>query len=359
MMASAKSAYTTRKSAGALQFLQQFGDWNSIDSPEELKQAIYKKKMTPMSLFKSTVIKASSKTNPTGDYSWAQSVIQNNASQVNATQAANEAYHSLIANNLNANKKVAKTVQAMASSANPVARFANLLITDNGFRASEKDFINKYIDANRKLGNDVSEDDGEYAFKLLNKQFLNVYNRSEDVGLEQGKGILKKYAGAGMLQGSSIEYQTLDAGKKTKTFNDIINTTNSAVNNMGVSKVVLGDASKENLAEDDDPMMRSFIAGLVNKARTSGAKSTDRPVFNAKVSSVGGNNENMSSITYKDFSPEFLKDYVGTKENPGPLYKKDLSKGVTVFYDNRKIYSPFKRGLEMTNIEKVLRVKNN
>jgi hypothetical protein len=162
-----------------------------------------------------------------------------------------------------------------------------------------------------------------------------------------------------MLQGSSIEYQTLDAGKKTKTFNDIINTTNSAVNNMGVSKVVLGDASKENLAEDDDPMMRSFIAGLVNKARTSGAKSTDRPVFNAKVNSVGGNNENMSSITYKDFSPEFLKDYVGTKENPGPLYKKDLSKGVTVFYDNRKIYSPFKRGLEMTNIEKVLRVKNN
>jgi hypothetical protein len=359
MMASAKSAYTTRKSAGALQFLQQFGDWNSIDSPEELKQAIYKKKMTPMSVFKSTVIKASSKTNPTGDYSWAQSVIQNNASQVNATQAANEAYHSLIANNLNANKKVVKTVQAMASSANPVAKFANLLITDNGFRASEADFIKKYVDANRKLGKDVSEDDGEYAFKLLNKQFLNVYNRSEDVGLEQGKGILKKYAGAGMLQGSSIEYQTLDAGKKTKTFNDIINTTNSAVNNMGVSKVVLGDASKENLAEDDDPKMRSFIAGLVNKARTSGAKSTDRPVFNAKVSSVAGNNENMSSITYKDFSPEFLKDYVGTKENPGPLYKKDLSKGVTVFYDNRKIYSPFKRGLEMTNIEKVLRVKNN
>jgi uncharacterized protein YnzC (UPF0291/DUF896 family) len=358
MMSSAKNAYATRKSAGALQFLQQFGDWNSIDSPEELKNAIYKKKMTPISLFNSTMLKASSKTNPTGDYSWAQSVINSNNSQIGAAKAANEAYHAMLANNLNANKKVVKTMQSMASTSNSVARFSNLLLTENGFRASEKDFINKYIDANRKLGNDVSEDDGEYAFKLLNKQFSNVYNRAEGLSLEQPKGILKKYAGAGMLQGSSLEYQTLDAGKKTRTFNDIINTANSALNNMGASKVVLGDATKDNLAEDDDPKMRSLIAGLINKARVSTSKTQDRPVFNAKVNSVAGNNENMSSITFKNLSPEFVRDYVGTKDNPGPLYKTDLSKGVTLFYDNRKIYSPFKRGAEMTNIEKVLKVKN-
>ena len=363
MLSSAKKAYEKDKSAGAKQFLDNFGpNYNTITTTEQLNNALSKKGLTSMSLFRSVMGKADQSKNPTGDYEWAQPLLQSNADQIAKIKASTTAFNEVLAFNLNNNKKVVDAIKGTTSVDNPVAKYADLMITKNGFLVADDDagraeFTKKYIQAKVKEGDyNVSQGDAEDAFEALSEQFFDTYNKTKDVSIEQGIGL----EGTGMLSAYPVEFKTLDSGKPTKVLTDILTTTSKLMSTPAAAvTVALGDASEDVLDEGMNDKAKQFINSMLIQALTANAKKEDRPKFNAVVSPIAANNENLSAITFKDFNPDFLKDYVGTKDSPGPLYKMDISKGITVFYDNTQEKTPFKKGAEITPEEVILKTRGS
>ena len=100
------------------------------------------------------------------------------------------------------------------------------------------------------------------------------------------------------------------------------------------------------------------MSGLINDVNTTSSKEKGtRPVFNVKLSPYAAGNKNMAAITFSGFDPDYIKKYVGTKENPGPLYGQDISK-FTLFYDN-SLNTVFKKEAEVSNITPILKVQKN
>jgi hypothetical protein len=53
-----------------------------------------------------------------------------------------------------------------------------------------------------------------------------------------------------------------------------------------------------------------------------------------------------------------LQPYIGTSENPGILYDKDLSK-ITVFFNNKKVETPFNLGKGLSDLQLVLKTRGS
>ena len=357
MFATAKNAFSTSKSAGAEQFLKQFGEnWTNIKSPEEFKAALAKTKLTSISMFNSVVQHASSTKNPTGDYAWAQPLLQKSAAQIDMIKESNEAFHTTLDFNLKANKKVVDRIRASATQDNPVAKYADLLISSNGFLLADEQapqsFITKYREANAKNGKYVSEGDAEDAYDALKEQFFTTYNSTPGVSIEQGLGL----TGTGTLSAYPIEFKTLNSAQKSQELVDILNTTSKALSTLDHT-VVIGDASKESFESGSNEAMKGMINDLINRSRTAKSNDKKAPVFNATVSPIAANDESLGAITFSSLPTDFIKDYTGSEKNPGPLYGADLSKGITVFYPKAEVKTPITKST--SPFETILKVKNN
>ena len=351
LFTAAKTAYTTDKSAGALQFLQKFGkdnEWNNIGSFSEFNEAMTKNKHISVSLFNSVLTQASTSKNPTGDYGWAQSTLQKNAAKIDGVKAANEAFHAVYNFNNKVNKKIALQLTSPEDK---------MLITTNGVMVPESAYIQKY----KTMHMDASTSEAKNMYQKSKNNFFNFYNASKDISIDEGVGL----PGTGMVTGTALRAVTLDSGKKTRGLKDIVNTTSQALNSKGF-KVVLGEPTKDNYKGVNDEGLANFLSGFVNSIKTSTIKDKNRPIFNTIISPIAGETEGVSSLTFNSFSPDFINEYTGTKEKPGPLYGKDLSKGVSLFYDKKQVNtaltaptSAFKTVLKTKNHYKITAYQDN
>jgi hypothetical protein len=344
---------------GAAQYLKRvYGDnYDKIKDVSGLKAALDSKKLSPISAFNDVMNLRESK-NPTGDVSWAQSVFTNNAEAIQEIKKMNKAALAIIKFNTDNNKKVVDKISAMSGSDNKLAKYAPLLLTKgNMLLHDDEQFVKEYIKANWKDGISVSESDAKSAFKELKKTFFQTYNKTNDISLEEGVNL----SGGGTMTANAVLYKGLDPknkdkyGRLTGRVGDVVNTLTNALSIPGAAKVVIGDASKESLDQDENASVRSALNVLINDALKANAKTADRPVFDAIFSPIAGEDVNQSAITLK-FDPETLKKFVGTKENPGVLYKKstELMDGVTVFFDDNQVQSSFKKGYTKSALETVI-----
>jgi hypothetical protein len=344
---------------GAAQYLKRiYGDnYEKITDVKSLKMALDAKKLSPMTAFNDAMNLKESK-NPTGDNAWAQSIFTNNAENIQEIKKLNAAAIATIKFNTSNNKKVVDKLAAMAGADNKLAKYAPLLLTKgNMLLHDDAQFVNEYIKANWKDGVSVSESDAKSAFKDLKKSFFQTYNKTNNISLDEGLDL----SGGGTSTASATLYKGLDSKNKDKTgkltgrVGDVVNTLTNALSLPGAAKVVIGDASKESLDKNEDASVRSALNVLINDALKANAKTVDRPVFDAIFSPIAGEDINQSAITLK-FDPETLKKFVGTKENPGVLYKKstELMDGVTVFFDDNQVQSSFKKGYTKSALETVV-----
>lgn len=361
----AKQAVTANptKSAGAKQYLEQFGDnWNEITNPEQLKANMTSKKLTSSVVFKDLQNKSTQEGNPSGDYEWAQSFMKGSAGDINKVKVAQDAFNATYDFNLKTNKRVVDKIKSSTTQENPVAKYADFILTENGQLLGDHDearkiFVTKYKAAKAKERSYVSNSQADDAFDAIKEQFFTTYNNTEGVSLDQAPG----QKGGGIIQATPMKFASLDSKNKgDKALQDITNTAEKALTSLeSGSTVVLGDATSTSLKLGDSAAGREFINNLINATRSANPKKDDRPQFSATVSPIAAGSDVTSAITYTDFNPDFIKQYVGTKENPGILWKKDLSKGITVFYDNTKVDNPFKRAGEISAIETVLKTRGH
>lgn len=350
-----------KENNGAAQYLERilgkdYAKYN-IKDPASFKAALDARKLSPMSLFNDAMNLKESK-NPSGDNPWAQSIFTNNAENIQEIKKLNAASLAIIKFNTSNNKKVVDKLTAMYGADNKLAKYAPLLLTKgNMLLHDDAQFVNEYIKANWKDGISVSESDAKSAFKQLKKSFYSVYNKTNNISLEEGIDL----SGGGTTTGTAMLYKGLDSknkdrnGKLTGRVGDVVNTLTNALALPGVAKVIIGDASKDSYEKDENSSVRAAINVLINDALKATAKTTDRPVFDAIFSSIAGEDASQSAITLK-FDPETLKKFTGSKDQPGILYKQaaDLMNGVTVFFDDNQVQSPFKKGYTRSALETVV-----
>lgn len=350
LFTAAKASYDKDKNAGAKQYLEKFGtNWGNIKTVVDLQNAINAKKIAPNALMTEILGKADQSKNSTGDYQWAQQTITSGAKKIDAAKQSMQAYLGSLKSELTANKKVVEDLKKTG------LKDADLLLNSSGFMVAKKDFVEGYIKKAYAAGKyDVDEDDAEDAYDTYKENFYIQYNKTDYYGLDKGVGL----PGSGMIKGEGLKYNAIDSGKKTKEFNDVMSTTAQALNSTGV-KVVAGDITKESYSQDNDEALQDFLVSMYNAAKTAKKDEGDRPTFSVDVNSTAGEQENISAITFSSFSPDFIKKYVGTEKEPGILYGKDLSKGITLFYDNNEVSSPFKEAYGQSNLEIAVKTKGN
>jgi hypothetical protein len=351
---------------GAEQYLKRtFGDdykkYNITDGVS-LQKALDARKLPTNAAFKDA-LNLKESTNPSGDNSWAQPIFTNNADNIQEIRKLNDAAIAHMKFNTDNNKKVVNKIAALASSDNLLAKYAPLILTSGGFLDHTGDgFVKKYKDAKYKDGIMVSDSEARSAFEDLKEQFYPVYNKTNNISLEEGVDL----SGGGTMTGPATLYKGLDSKNKDRNgrlvgaVGDVVTTLTQALSTPGAAKVVIGDSSKDAFDQKDNAEVRTALNILINDALKANAKTEDRPVFDAIFSPIAGEDIKQSAITLK-FDPETLKKFVGTKESPGVLYKKatELLNGVTVFFDDNQVQSPFKKGYTKSATETLVTVNGS
>jgi hypothetical protein len=356
LVQAAQNAYKANpnENSGAASFLSQFGkNAGNIKTIAELQQAIKENKQTPISLFNGLVSQASMKQNPTGDYDWARGILNQKGGMIDQVRFANEAFHATLNDQLNTNKRIAKTIEGTLSTENQVARHAGLLVSNSGFLESEDTFVKKYIKANADRNIMASPSKAKEAYQALTKQFFSTYNSAAETSLRQGEGL----AGSGMISATPIQFTGLDLLDKgtNKVVTDIISTTNQALNTQGTTTVVIGDPSKESLKQESNTAVGDFLTWYLNQADLTD-KSKNRS-FSAVVSNIAGEDPTKAAITFKGIDPDVIKQYTGSEKDPKVFFGQDLSKGITVFFDKTQQINPFEK--PMSDQETILRLNGH
>lgn len=352
----AQNAYKSNpnENAGAANFLSQFGPkYGDIKNMEDLQKAITANKATSISMFTSLTNQASMKNNPTGDYGWARPILNQKGGVIDDVKFANDAFHATLDSQLKTNKRIAASVTGTLSAENPVARHANLLVSDTGFLVDENTFTKKYIAANEARNIKASPEKAQEAYKTLTKQFFSTYNSAGETSLRQGEGL----SGEGMVSATPKQFTGLDLLEKgtNKVVTDIITTTNQAITNPGTTVVAIGDPSKETLEKGDNTNVSNFLTWYLNQSDLT-PKSKNRS-FSAVVSNIAAENPGMGAITFKGIDPDVIKQYEGSKNNKKVFFGEDLSKGITVFYDKTQQRTPFEKPI--SNLETVLKINGH
>jgi hypothetical protein len=343
------------RSFGAVKYLNLFGDnWNNIKSYGDFEKALgnSKIKSSAGSLFSEMVRISNTSSNPGGDNAWMKSFIDANPEYIDQAKTSQEAAESYTATMLNTNKKAAEKLVEQTNS-----NVAKYLLTDNGFIDTEENFYSK---VERLKKNNPDYDISNIKYDNLLEEFYKTYNKMGGVALNAGEGLSQESEEAYNIKGYGYKFSTLDPNAKTKEFNNTYETLKTAIEDPE-TKIVIGDNTEEalgNFDEADNEILKGFLSQLYNKAMTSKKDDSDRPILNGQINTFAANNENLSSLTLSSISNEFLKPYIGTSENPGILYDKDLSK-VTVFFNNKKVETPFNLGKGLSDLQIVLKSKGS
>lgn len=354
MFHAAKTAATTENN-GADQYLKKtYGDdWRTkITDKESLLSVIKSKKLSPLNVFNSTYRSLDQKKNPTADIEWAQSYLNSSKKDSHYVKQYNDAALSKIKFNTDNNKKIVALIQKNKTEGNEVAADADLLL-DGGFLMDYDEVPKKFIQGYLKRHPNRDEDDAEDAYEALKPQFYNLYNTSKDVSLNQGVGL----KGTGFSQASTMYYPSLDSKNKKGTSGDIVHTINNILGQQGYYSAKIGASGKSNYSDKSDALAEEGLKTFLRDAINANSKTTDRPIFSAKIIPQAAQNEKLSAISLT-FAPDYIKKLTGSKEAPGILYGKDLSKGLTLFYNN-DIPTRFSEAAKMSNFETNLRVNKS
>jgi len=338
------------ESAGATDFINKFGK-SKITDLSTFKKALADNKLIAISLFTNISAAASTKDNPTGNYSWARPLLYAKGGIVDEIKYANDAFYATFDANLKTNIRTANAVAGTVSAENPVARFANLLVSKSGLIEDEDSFVKKYINAYDKRHITVTADKAKDAYKALTKQFYNTYNAAYNTSMQQGEGL----AGRNGTTATPQTFTELDLLKKgsEKTVTDIIQTTNTAIGQFATTVVAIGDPSAETFKQGTNPKVTEFLTWYLNHSGELTDKSKHR-MFTGTISNVAANDATKAAITFKGIDPAIIRLYEAYTGKEKNSIKEDLSKGITVFWDKTKLKSPFER--PMGNLETLMRL---
>jgi len=337
--AKAAQAANPDASAGATDFINKFGK-SEITDITSFKKAIADNKLMAIGLFNSVSQAASSKDNPTGNYSWARPLLNAKGGIVDDIKIANDAFYARFSQDLKTNTRIVNAVEGTLSADNPVARHAKLLLSKSGLIEDEASFTKKYIAAMEKRNIRVDESNASDAYKALTKQFFNTYNAAANTSLQQGAGLSGRNAKTATPE-LFTELDLLNKGKE-KVVTDIIETTNKAITQFGTTVVAAGDPSKETLAKGTNSKLTEFLTWYLNHSGELTDKSKHR-MFSGMISNVAANTGNMAAITFKGIDPAIIRLYESSTGKEKDSVKEDFSKGITVFWDKTKMRSPFEK----------------
>ena len=350
----ARKAYKSNKAdnAGAGDFLAQFGkNWENIRSQSDLNKALVDNKKSAISLFEAFIKNSSDKKNPAGDYAWSKPFMQKSRSQMESVRLNNEAYHAVLAANL---RNITKTAQKMKDlkASNRLGWNTDFLITKNGIIADEATFTKKYIDTNRKRGIVVDESDAANAYEDTKEYFFKLHNE-QGSSITKGRGL----TGTGMTSGNALQIP-INTAIKNQDLKDVISTTKEALSQFDNSVAVIGDMTEDSYDEGDNAEVRDFLNYLMNKSASG--KKEDATYYDAVLSLVAADDKNTSGITFKSIPQDIINDYIGSDKSKKVFFDKhkNLANGVTLFWDNTKITSPFAKKAEMNPLETVLRYEH-
>lgn len=358
----AKNNNDVNKAFGAAKYLSLFGkNWNDIRSEEDFSKALTTFNKKSAATLLSDMIRLSKlSANPTGDNAWIRNYIDNNPEyieKVKITQQTTESYNALM---LNTNKQAAKKIKDSYNKddADDYSFLADYLVTKNGIINNPETFA-KHI---RKFDPQIDDDDALDIYTDLLSKFYTNYNQLGGAKTNAGRGLDQETSEKYMIKSFGKEFIALDPAVKDETFMETMEGLKN-ISRDADTKITLGDASLdsfESYDENTQVALKDFINQLYNKSLRSTKETDDRPVFNATTYNIAAENENTGALTISNISPEFLKPYVGTEENPGPLYDvKDQLSNITLFYNNKTVDTPFKRGSEQSNFQTLLKTKKN
>lgn len=358
-----RAAKDPGKNPGAVAYLEaHYGkDWNNITNLNDLirKGA---KKGTVVDLFNSTVGYLDQNKNPYGNLDWANSLMSSNAKNIANLKILNSAGGALLRKHAETNKKIARDISKLSTDGKLFYKDADLLVSKSGvalvsdempseFARNFMSRYNMFTGAGYKVA--------EKTYKALRDKFLDVYNHSKEVSLQQGVGL----DGGGALTSSAMRYAGIDASKyasgylhKARLYAD------AAVDKSGYVSYVLGNPDKDSLndlSKDEQAVLGNFMKVFQNDLRSKWTKTDGkRPMFSMTEMPIAGNNKDLSAVKF-DISPEYLSTYIGSKENNKLLWslKDKLANGITMVYDNKKVSTPATRGIMSSAYEDLIKTQ--
>lgn len=355
----AKNNNDPLRSVNSTNFLSQFGDnWNNIRTYEDFKKAVENRNISASKTF-DQILKASDiKKNPAGDMDWARSFIQNNPDYVEKVKISQDAYESVWATKNNVSKAAAQKIKDAYNPADDddYSFLISKYVSNNGTITTKDNFVKEVS----KLG--LDPDDAEDIYTDLSEKFLKEYNKLGGTKTTAGAGLSQETEDKYMIKSFGYEFPSMDPANRNKDFNNVM-TTLMNVKASPDTKIVFGDPTQENLAnidEDAQEAFKPFLDQLYIQAVNTTKENQDRPTFKGGISSIAGGNKDLSALKIKSLSPEYLKPWIGTSENPGPLYDyKDQLSNISLVYNNKTVETPFKSYTEQSDFQTLLRTKKN
>lgn len=361
LFSAARNAAINQKSAGAIQWLtDNFGaDWNKVSDREGFVSLLNSGKATPMGIFRNAIESLDPEKNPTKDTYWAHDVLNKNKGEIYNLQKFNDATVAKIGFNIGNNKRVVSNMQRQATDENAFLKDADLILK-NGFIRSDSeapiDFIRAYQDRHPM----ATEDDAKGIYGTLRKNFYYEYNKTKGVSLDQGAGL----SGAGMISSTGMLHRSLDpANADANHFGveaNILRDLSKILSTPGAYTATIGGVDSDTFKKGNIPGLDGILNTFLMDAIHANYKTKNRPVFDAEVYPVAANSEAVSAIKLR-LDPDYLKKFVGTKDNPGPLYGKaaQLQDGITLFYNNDQVPTTLKSEMQTSPLETILKVKGH
>ena len=358
-----KAAKDPARNPGALSYLEShYGkDWNKINNLETLLKA-GAKKGTVVDLFNSTVSYLNQDKNPNGDLQWAQSLMSSNAKNIANISIQNQSAEGLLKKHAESNRRIANELKALSKPGERFYADADLLVGENGIALLSEEmpsefsrrFMQRY---NMFTGSGYKA--AQKAYDTLRDKFLDKYNHSKEVSLQQGVGL----DGGGHLTATAMRYSAIDATRymspylhKARLFAD------AAVDNAGKVQFTTGNPDAKNmddLTKEEQAALSNFFKVFQNDIRSKWGKTDgERPIFSMTEFPIAGNDPDKAGVKF-DISPEYLKRFVGKEKEKGILWslRDKLADGISYVYDRKEISTPTTTGIQASAYEDLIKTQ--
>jgi len=198
--------------------------------------------------------------------------------------------------------------------------------------------------------------DAEDAYEAIDEKFFIDYNNKKNSAIN-GMEILGGYGGGKFTEPMRIA--GIDSRQYMNKWNTAVKSVlTDVVGGMNSASwyTVLGEPTKDAEANDD---LKSFVNVLysdMNKRYKS--NEGDRPMFDIEYSNIAANDPDKSAISFYFSNPEYVKKYIGTKTNHGPLwnYREALDGGkpLTIVFDNQNAKNSFHQYSRASDLDYVI-----
>lgn len=319
------------------------------------------------------------------DREWASEFLadENRVGQMQDIDLARQAEYAIAQHRVNLHKDVVKGIQA--DDGYKFYKDADLFLSAGGTNISSKEaFIeafkkrhagdNEYTPKLRKGtterdafgslpggGDYYAPDrnivsDAEEAYNAIDEKFFIDFNNKKGSSI-QGIGVLGGYGGGKFTEPTRIS--GLDAREYMNDWNIATKSVLKDVTSnipSGEWYTTVGEPTSDSYPNED---LKSFVNTLYSDLNQRYAKDQkDRPMFDVEYSNIAVNDPKKSAISFYFSNPEYTKKYVGTKNNPGPLWdyrdQLDGGKPLTIVFDNTKAQNAFHQKSQASDLDYII-----